>query len=153
MLFLKTCSASAISAISSEPPVAISALKSPAAMDFMLYLETHKATYDPTANIIPTNDKRGGKADEREANEDNPALPDLALRFTDRGCRRRFAALSQACNFLFEFLGDRAIFHHHIGAGLRGDELSLLEIESIAVVLADLDQLIDEVRRLGILDA
>ena len=50
MLFLNTCNASAISAISSEPLVAI---PHPGRQRQWISccLETHKATYDPTANV------------------------------------------------------------------------------------------------------
>ncbi len=119
---------------------------------FHAILETHKATYHPTANVIPANDKRGGKAHKREAYQDNPTLADLRLGFTDRGGCRRLAARSQACDFPFEFLGERAIFHHHIGAGFGRNQLSLLELENIAAIVAGLDQLIDEFGRLGILE-
>ena len=102
---------------------------------FHAVLEAHKATDDPTTNVVPANDERGGKADKRQANQDNPALPDLRLGFTDRGGGRRLAARSEACDFLFELLGKRAIFRHHIGAGLGGNQLSLLELENIAAIL------------------
>ena len=99
---------------------------------FHAVLETHQATYDPSSNVIPADDKRSGQADKRETNQDNPALPDLRLGFTDRGSRRRLTARSKACDFLFELLGECAIFHHHIGADLGGNQLSLLEFEDIA---------------------
>ena len=76
-----------------------------------------------------------------------------ALRRPHRGGRRRLATRTQACDFLFEFLRERAIFRHHIGAGLRSHQLLLLEIEDIAVTLAGLDQFIDELRRLSILES
>ena len=73
-----------MSAISSEPPVAISVARSPAATDFMLFCRPHQAAHHAAADIQPADDKRGGKADEREADQDDPALADLRLGFTNR---------------------------------------------------------------------
>ena len=46
---------------------------------FHAVLQTYKTTNDATANIIPADDKCCGKTDEREANQDDPALLDLRL--------------------------------------------------------------------------
>jgi hypothetical protein len=111
---------------------------------FHAVLKLHEAAYHPSAHIIPADDECGAKTDQGEGNQDNPALLDLRFGFADRGGCSHLAARSKTRNLLFEFLGERAIFRHDVGAGLCCNQLFLLELENIAGILAGLDQFIDQ---------
>jgi len=107
MVSLKTCNASAMSAIFIGTACCDLYIQITSSNGFHAVLQPHKAAYGPTADVEPADEKRWPRLPSARSNQDNPALPGFRLGFTDRGDRRRLAGiLKLATPFL---LRERAI--------------------------------------------